>query len=297
MLGDNPEEHGSFADIWKGEWREKRVGGMGDVKRVALKVLRQCMGADLKGKLLARLKCEVVTWHRLRHVNIAPLYGIVQMPQTLSMVSPWCKNGTITGYLRTEAGAGADRLRLLVQVAKGVAYLHDFKPVVIHGDLKGNNILIDDGGNALITDFGVSKVIEDFSSGSGSTLGASFFGGATRWMAPELILALVEDEGKGPELTKWSDVYAFAAVCLEVMTGKLPYPHRTNSHAVTVDKMRGMRPSSGAALGLDKLGEGYVKIEKELWEEVEKCWDEWYLRPRMAELVSFLAHLATLRDQ
>lgn len=36
-------------------------------------------------------------------------------------------------------------------------------------------------------------------------------------MAPELIMALVEDEeGKKPELTKSSDVYAFASVCLEV---------------------------------------------------------------------------------
>lgn len=36
-------------------------------------------------------------------------------------------------------------------------------------------------------------------------------------MAPELILALVEDEGI-PQVTTYSDVYAFAAVCLEVST-------------------------------------------------------------------------------
>jgi len=295
VLGDSPEEHGSFADIWKGEWQEKVAGGMATVKRtVALKVLRQCMGADLKGKLLARLKCEVLTWHRLRHPNIASLFGIVQMPQTLSMVSPWCKNGTITGYLKTEPSA--DRLKLLVQIATGVGYLHDFKPVVIHGDLKGNNILIDDRGNALITDFGMSEVIEDFSSGTGSTLATSFFGGATRWMAPELILALVEDDGKTPELTKWSDVYAFAAVCLEVMTGKYPYPLRSNTHAVTMDKMRGVRPSCGAQLALEELGEGYGRIEGEFWRRMERCWDEWYLRPSMTELTVFLAGLVEIRD-
>jgi len=33
VLGDSPEEHGSFADIWKGEWQEKVAGGMATVKR------------------------------------------------------------------------------------------------------------------------------------------------------------------------------------------------------------------------------------------------------------------------
>lgn len=50
-----------------------------------------------------------------------------------------------------------------------------------------------------------------------SAVTESFWGGAVRWMAHELILALVEDEtGKRPELTKASDVYGFASVCLEV---------------------------------------------------------------------------------
>lgn len=37
-----------------------------------------------------------------------------------------------------------------------------------------------------------------------------------RWMAPELIFAMAEDDPKCFELTTWSDVYAFASVCLEV---------------------------------------------------------------------------------
>ncbi len=60
-------------------------------------------------------------------------------------------------------------------------------------------------------------MIEDFPSHEpGSLVTESFFGGAVRWMAPELILALVEDDGRKPELTKASDVYGFASVCLEV---------------------------------------------------------------------------------
>jgi serine/threonine protein kinase len=56
----------------------------------------------------------------------------------------------------------------------------------------------------------------------------SFFAGSTRWMAPELILGLVEDDfggnddgtgrsgGTPPPITTYSDIYAFGAVGLEV---------------------------------------------------------------------------------
>lgn len=51
------------------------------------------------------------------------------------MVSPWCSNGTIVHYLK--ANPEADRLELLAQISSGLSYLHNFKPIVVHGDLKG----------------------------------------------------------------------------------------------------------------------------------------------------------------
>ena len=79
---------------------------------------------------------------------------------TLGMVSSWCSYGTIKHYLR-EINPDADRINLvgitlplhllhvserrapvqLLQVASGVSYLHNFKPTVIHGDLKGVSTL------------------------------------------------------------------------------------------------------------------------------------------------------------
>jgi serine/threonine protein kinase len=122
----------------------------------------------------------------------------------------------------------------------------------------------------------------------------------TRWMAPELILALVEDDEHSPPITTASDVYSFACVCLEVIstsylgfgdshylkiaTGQVPYNHRKNDHAVVVDIMRGIRPSRGASCRIQCHDEGIF------WEMLEKCWNSAVsLRPSMSEVAAFLS--------
>ncbi|EDR06033.1 uncharacterized protein LACBIDRAFT_302344 [Laccaria bicolor S238N-H82] len=197
------------------------------------------MVQNVREKLIKRLQSEVIAWHRLCHRNVSQLFGIVHLSQSIGMVSPWCEHGTLCNYL--EHFPSVNRLRLLAQVTSAIAYLHTFRPTFVHGDLNGGNILVHERGYAIITDFGLSKEMSETIS-----KGTSFFAGSTRWMAPELIMALVEDDGQIPPITTFSDVYAFASVCLKVATGQLPYPHRTNDHAVTVDIIRGVKPTRGA---------------------------------------------------
>ncbi|KAK7460514.1 hypothetical protein VKT23_009234 [Stygiomarasmius scandens] len=276
LVGREPVAYGAFSDVWKGQWFdrvERKERG------VAVKYLRQVMVRKVnRERLVKRLQAEIVTWHQLCHRNLATLFGIIQDHNGVGMVSLWCENGTIGEFLKKKPDRNKLRLASfipcslnhtfslvrsqLVQIASGVAYLHHFNPPVVHGDLKGTNILIDDHEQAVITDFGLSKVMEDVTSSmpgedgkENKVLSTSFFAGSTRWMAPELIQALVEDEGgKIPQVTTHSDVYAFASVCLEIATGQLPYPHRTNDHAVTVDILRGIGPARGAIFSSQQLG-------------------------------------------
>ncbi|KAF5347225.1 hypothetical protein D9758_011080 [Tetrapyrgos nigripes] len=261
VTGDEPVAYGAFSDVWKGQWFDRVER---KERAVAIKYLRQAMVQRVvRAKFVKRLQAEIVTWHQLCHRNLATLFGIIQNASSIGMVSLWCENGTIGQFLKRNPDK--NKLRLLVQVASGVAYLHHFKTAVVHGDLKGSNILIDAHEQAIITDFGLTKVMEDLNSDSQDGSGAdevkvhttSFFAGSTRWMAPELIQVLVEDDGgKIPRVTTHSDVYAFASVCLEVATGQLPYPHRSNDHAVTVDILRGVGPSRGTVFSSQQLGIG-----------------------------------------
>ncbi|KAF8814539.1 kinase-like protein [Phlegmacium glaucopus] len=257
IIGDSAVAHGSFSDVWKGNWddpaeRRPRV--------VALKFLRQIIVQNVREKLLKRLQAEVLAWHRLCHRNVSQLFGI-RNPE-------------------------ANRLKLLIQIASGIAYLHTVKPMIVHGDLKGGNILVDEKGYAIITDFGLSKVMEEMSESI--NMGTSPLAGSTRWMAPELIMALIHDDGHVPPITTSSDVYAFASVCFEIATGQLPYPNRTNDHAVTVDILRGIKPSrcKTCLLKLDTRG------EDSFWNMLDHCWsDEPSLRPTMSHMLSFLEAL------
>jgi serine/threonine protein kinase len=90
--------------------------------------------------------------------------------------------------------------------------------------------LVSDTGDALISDFGLSNVIEELSLTDASLrtaqFGTSLLAGSTRWMAPELILTLVEDDGAPPVVTTESDVFSFACVCLEV--GHIYVPTRAH---------------------------------------------------------------------
>jgi serine/threonine protein kinase len=77
-----------------------------------------------------------------------------------------------------------------------------------------SNILVNDKNEASIADFGLSRILET----SGFT--TKSIAGTSRWMACELIAPEEEDEDHPPELTKATDVWAFAMTVIEVIEPK-----------------------------------------------------------------------------
>ena len=86
--------------------------------------------------------------------------------------------------------------------------MHSHAPQVIHGDLRGANILISDDGEPLLCDFGMAVIIEDLTQ---MPISASLQeSGNPRWMAPELF------RGDMCITSSQSDVYSLGMVLLEV---------------------------------------------------------------------------------
>jgi serine/threonine protein kinase len=96
----------------------------------------------------------------------------------------------------------------LLEIAQGLVYLHSQD--IIHGDLRGANILVDDNWHVRLADFGLAV----FASATVAT-GSSHRGGSARWMSPELLSPQSCGLEKS-QRTFASDVYSFACVCIEV---------------------------------------------------------------------------------
>ncbi|KAJ7690606.1 kinase-like domain-containing protein, partial [Mycena olivaceomarginata] len=103
-------------------------------------------------------------------------------------------------------------------IAQGLDYLHSMN--IVHGDLRGSNILISDDYHACISGFALTTILEDDPDTSASDSPRTE--GSVPWMAPELL----DPERFGCERsikTPATDVYAFACVCIELQTGAPPF--------------------------------------------------------------------------
>ncbi|KAI3842581.1 hypothetical protein MKW92_018620 [Papaver armeniacum] len=98
-----------------------------------------------------------------------------------------------------------------MEAAKGLCYLHhDCSPLILHRDVKSNNILLDSDFEAHVADFGLAKFLQD----TGTSECMSAIAGSYGYIAPEYAYTLKVDEK--------SDVYSFGVVLLELITGRRP---------------------------------------------------------------------------
>ncbi|KAF9643873.1 kinase-like protein [Thelephora ganbajun] len=241
-----PHCRGGFADVWKGQYN-----GL-DVAAKALKVY----STDNFDRIRRTFCREVMTWRTLRHPNVLPLLGMTMTENQFVMVSEWMYNGNINEFLRRN-GASANRLELLRDTTKGLVYMHD--QGIVHGDLKGANIMIDKDGHARLADFSLVTSIPDQSTFVSSCIE----GGTIPWMSPELLDPESFDL-KERRPTRGSDCYALGMVIYEVLSGQAPFAAYSPFSALT-KVLRGERPKR-------PQGEGGRLFTDGIWEVVELCW-------------------------
>ncbi|KIO24651.1 hypothetical protein M407DRAFT_212322 [Tulasnella calospora MUT 4182] len=158
-----------------------------------------------------RLAREIHVWAALDHPNILEFIGFAFEDGLPCLISPWCGNGTLVEYLQNNIRP--DRGLLVHQIAEGLNYLHTRSPPITHGDFKTTNVLITDDNIAKICDFGGSKYLKEGNTGFTTT---GILNATIRYCAPEILR-------DGQNHTLQSDVYSFACVALETMTGKCPF--------------------------------------------------------------------------
>ncbi|KAJ7025741.1 kinase-like domain-containing protein [Mycena alexandri] len=259
----NTEEQvdaGNYSDVWRGSIKRREV---------CIKIMRLFKTSDIE-VLLNEFGREALLWRQLCHPNVLPFFGVYYLEKRLCLISPWMGNGNIFEYLRKRP-FNINRLSFVLDVALGVEYLH--KNNVVHGDLKAVNILVTPSARACIADFGLSYITNPMTFRFTHVTVERGRGGTLRYQAPELFQDEINHYG--------SDIYAFACVCYEIMTGKVPFYEITKDPAVIAKVLAGqkpLKPSSWSTLILEQL-----------WQLLQDCWNATSdLRPTATQIVERL---------
>jgi len=231
--------------------REIGRGGMGFVwlanradgafkRSVALKLPY----ATWAGRLSERMGRERDILAGLEHPNIARFYDAgVDVLGRPFMAMEYVEGQAIDVYCRERNLSIRERLSLVLDVAKGVAYAHS--KLVVHRDLKPANMLVTAAGAVRLLDFGIAKLIE---SDAVKVSNDTQFAGrllTPAYASPEQI--------RGETIGTATDIYSLGVVTYELLTGTQPYRLKRQSAAQLEEAIAKVDPPSASDAAQDKM--------------------------------------------
>jgi serine/threonine protein kinase len=196
----------------EGETAEAAGSGLAVMKRLKL-------GADAEPELLERFADEARLCKRFDNVNLTQLLEAGQDADGPVLVFEYLE-GPSLARLRSRAvrrGGGvpvAITLRIVRQIAKGLAYLHaltdeDGKPLkVVHRDVSPDNVTVTYDGEVKISDFGMATTVASTAKSR-----ADRVKGNVAYMAPEQARAEFALDAR-------ADLFALGVIMWELLTGK-----------------------------------------------------------------------------
>ncbi|KAF8643787.1 hypothetical protein AX16_008806 [Volvariella volvacea WC 439] len=258
---------GGFKDVFVGKFRGRKIAI-----------------SEFRGQLSAMDIKELKLLGGFNHPNIVRFLG-VSIPENtretpVMIVSELCSNGDLFDYVRNVNPPSLHKvLQMMLDIARGLEYLHLRKPSVIHRDCKSSNILITSRGVAKIADFGLAKVKQSTRSMVRSLVGT------VNWQAPELW-------HPHPKYNHKVDVFSCAMVFWEMLqwhvaTKKFPW-EGMNEHAIyeAVGTKRQRPPTHGLRR---QWCPEIVDLIEHMWQQEHQD------RPTMSEVVAVLEDIVKRR--
>ncbi len=210
----NPIGKGSFGIVYQGTWSNMAV---------AIKQFPAALDATVVTEFMKEAKLHF----QLRHENVVSMMGIFLTPE-YGIVMEYCNKGSLRMVLNQNRLTQQEKLNIALGVAKGLAYLHSQR--IIHGDLKSDNIVLNEQMIPKITDFGLSKVKQSIRMTTQQQAAA----GTLPWMAPELFK-------RGARCNSESDIYSLAMVLWEILTQAVPFASVEKTFAIPALVQQGVR--------------------------------------------------------
>jgi len=196
---------GGMGSVWLAERDDGRYLGQAAVKLLNLSLAspRASERFQREGQILARLT----------HPNIARLLdaGVTASGQPY-LVLEHVEGLPIDRYVTEQALSLPERLRLLIDLMEAVAHAH--RHLVVHRDLKPDNVLVSREGQVKLLDFGIAKLLDTGPDETQPTQRADARL-TPGYAAPEQL--------QDGSITTATDVYALGLLMQLLLTGRHPY--------------------------------------------------------------------------
>ncbi len=204
-------------------------GGMSTVYRafdttlerpVAIKLMHREIASD--SDQLERFRREARSVARLNHPHIVTVIDAGEEPaedggSTPYIVLEYVEGETLKELIRREGPLDIPQaIAYTIEIARALGAAHE--RMIVHRDVKPQNVLIGEEGGAKITDFGIARTLTE----EGLTVAGRVLG-TTDYVSPEQAL--------GQPVTGQSDLYSLGIVLYEMLTGRVPF---TGSSPVAV---------------------------------------------------------------
>lgn len=251
-LADLPEplSPGARVERWR-LLRKLGEGGMGAVwlaerdgseQRVALKLLHLPLLTDSARR---RFAVEQRALARLEHPGITRLIdGGLSAGGLPFLAMEHVDGAPIGAWCDAQRLGPRERAGLFVEVCAAVHAAH--QRLVVHGDIKPSNVLIDRAGRVKLCDFGIARLLDSDEESATRTGHRAL---TPRYASPEQV--------RGEPVTTASDVYSLGALLYELLCGAAVHDARTRSTAElerVICELIPARPSTAAAqVGTEQL--------------------------------------------
>lgn len=193
---------GGFGDVYKAQLKDGSV--------VAIKKLIRITGQGDR-----EFMAEMETIGKVKHRNLVPLLGFCKVGEERLLVYEYMKYGSLEDVLHNRRKTGiklnwAARRTIAIGAARGLAFLHNCIPHIIHRDMKSSNVLLDENLEARVSDFGMARMMNV----TDTHLSVSTLAGTPGYVPPEYYQSF--------RCSTKGDVYSYGVVLLELLTGKQP---------------------------------------------------------------------------
>jgi len=203
---------GSLSKVYLG--MDAATGLLMAVKQVELPLRGSISNSERRKAMLRTLECETELLKNLKHENIVQYFYSSLDDNYMNMFFEYVPAGSVSALLRSYGAFEEPLMRSFVrQTLEGLGYLHVRN--IVHRNIKGTNILVDNKGGIKISDFSIAKKDGD---------NILTLQGAVFWMAPEVATQRI--------CSPKADIWSVGCLVIEMVTGEHPWPTLTQTQAL-----------------------------------------------------------------